>query len=338
MDPAISHDVIEATVNNNVSIAEANASGHAAPAESQLSIVDDGSAGGIHDNGALTNLNNINIGAQTEPAGFKPLPLDSTNNIEPQATKVSADEAAAAVDQPHATEDTTSRNVTEVGLDNSAAMDGANEDETPALAQPETAARGITRQVGYNATALLDQVDFANMNTEPDYTATTVTSTNSQPGPYAVSLKDDLLAALKPIGTSGTFASHWNVSMVIIEFCGIEIDVSGVGIVELVRDGELDALTAQKIIEKSRQISAGRAEEAAVDDETVNTTWELRPEHFSIRGRWGTVLNNAIYSAAQHLGVELGITAELRNMHIYEAGASFKAHTEYVETVIATDA
>ncbi|KAJ0386773.1 hypothetical protein COL922a_003704 [Colletotrichum nupharicola] len=90
---------------------------------------------------------------------------------------------------------------------------------------------------------------------------------------------------------------------------------------------------ARSLIEKARQAPFGKGSDTVVDT-AVRNTWELDPTQFELRSpNWTGVINTLCKRAAQDMGINAPIIADLYKLLIYEKGAMFKAHVEYVISV-----
>ncbi|RYP06194.1 hypothetical protein DL764_003286 [Monosporascus ibericus] len=105
-----------------------------------------------------------------------------------------------------------------------------------------------------------------------------------------------------------------------------DIFVEGVGPISL----PLSEVQAKKLITKSHQAPFGKGSETIVDT-SVRNTWEINPEQFQIRSpQWNGFLDNVLRKVARELGISPPISAELYKMLLYEKGAMFKAHREWL--------
>ena len=70
-----------------------------------------------------------------------------------------------------------------------------------------------------------------------------------------------------------------------------------------------------------------------VIDETVRKTWQLNPDQFELRNpKWPSVIRKVTDQVAHELGCieAASVDAQLYKMLLYEEGAMFKPHREYV--------
>lgn len=116
---------------------------------------------------------------------------------------------------------------------------------------------------------------------------------------------------------------------------GVGVTINDVGPIKF----PLAEEQAQQIISKARLAPHGRGEETVVDT-AVRNTWELDLNQFKLTetakakrkdSGWSFVLRIAKYIVSEGLGIEYKrIRAEPYKMLLYEKGAHFKSHTEYV--------
>jgi hypothetical protein len=86
------------------------------------------------------------------------------------------------------------------------------------------------------------------------------------------------------------------------------------------------------LIRASRQAPFGKANQTLVD-ETVRKTWEIDGNKVSFSNKaWHGWLEGVIRTVAEDLGIAgpNSVRAELYKMLLYEKGAMFKPHKEYV--------
>lgn len=147
---------------------------------------------------------------------------------------------------------------------------------------------------------------------------------------FRTSLHGDILGALEAIQTTrGSFAAFKPLSG---QF-NPQICVGGVGDIQL----PLAPDQARQIITKAQQAPYGKGSETLVDT-SVRNTWELDPDRFEIKHPdWDKAVGNLTQNVvAKELGIDgAGIRAELYKMLLYEKGAMFKAHTEWVLSCLA---
>ncbi|RYP23035.1 hypothetical protein DL765_001290 [Monosporascus sp. GIB2] len=109
-----------------------------------------------------------------------------------------------------------------------------------------------------------------------------------------------------------------------------DIFVEGVGPIRL----PLSEVQAKELISKSHKAPFGKGSETVVDT-SVRNTWEINPEQFQIRSpQWKGFLDNVLRKVARGLGITSPISAELYKMLLYEKGAMFKAHTEWLAVTL----
>ena len=79
----------------------------------------------------------------------------------------------------------------------------------------------------------------------------------------------------------------------------------------------------------------GKGSETFVDT-TVRNTWELNTDQFELRNPiWQSWLDKALIQVSDDLGIEGGSTrmkAELYKLLLYDEGAFFESHKEYVSS------
>jgi hypothetical protein len=139
-------------------------------------------------------------------------------------------------------------------------------------------------------------------------------------------LKGKVLDVLESIESSGTFAAFQQLD----GFVDPQVFVPGVGKIQL----PLQKQTARSLIEACHQAPFGKGEKTVVDV-SVRNTWELNASQFELRNpSWPKYLHTITQSALQELGFDedamLGVRAEPYKMLLYEEGAMFKPHKEYV--------
>lgn len=91
---------------------------------------------------------------------------------------------------------------------------------------------------------------------------------------------------------------------------------------------------AQRIISTSRRAPFGKGKETFVDT-SVRKTWEIDAKKIQLKHpKWPTQIEQVVNDVAKSLGIARGsevVRAELYKLLVYEPGAMFKAHTEYVQ-------
>lgn len=144
-------------------------------------------------------------------------------------------------------------------------------------------------------------------------------------------LQNDLLHALDQIQPPGAFASFRALPATMTGSLGLAVD--GVGTI----DWPLQEAQARQIIEKARQAPYGKGE-ATIVDTSVRNTWELDTSQFTLQGtaEWASVMDTMIAHVGHDLGIadSSAIRAEPYKMLVYEKGAMFKAHTEWVDSPV----
>ena len=98
----------------------------------------------------------------------------------------------------------------------------------------------------------------------------------------------------------------------------------------------LNDVDASRIIAASHQAPFGKGERTIIDT-SVRRTWELNRDQFTIRNSPGfdAVVSRAVEAACTRMGImgqpgQQRINAHLYKMLLYEKGALFRPHTEYV--------
>lgn len=133
---------------------------------------------------------------------------------------------------------------------------------------------------------------------------------------------DDLLSALSSIKAPGSFASFG----VLPQPPPAGLFVDDVGDITM----PLSEVQARQLIAKSRQAPYGKGS-ATIVDTAVRNTWELDLGQFRFQSpHWPGFMRHLCAQVALNLGINAPITARIYKMLIYEKGAMFKAHTEYV--------
>jgi hypothetical protein len=141
-----------------------------------------------------------------------------------------------------------------------------------------------------------------------------------------VDVKQQLLTCLEGIQWSGSFAAFEKLD----DFVDPRILVPSVGPVDL----PLKEETARALIQTCNQAPFGKNEETVIDT-SVRNTWELNPDKFQLRNPdWAKYVKRITWMALKQLGFGeqgvIGVRAELYKMLLYEKGALFKPHKEYV--------
>jgi hypothetical protein len=138
------------------------------------------------------------------------------------------------------------------------------------------------------------------------------------------SLVHDRISDVHSAGSFATFGSFENFVLP-----GIVVDE--VGDIRL----PLSSHDAQALIRESSRAPFGKGNQTLVD-ETVRKTWEIdRSKVFFSNHSWHGWLEGVVRTVTKELGVAGGpnsVRAELYKMLLYEKGAMFKPHKEYVES------
>ena len=139
-------------------------------------------------------------------------------------------------------------------------------------------------------------------------------------------IKQSMRNQISKIHSAGSFATFGR-----LETCSLPgIRVDGVGPIRL----PLSTQDAQALIGASRRAPFGMGRETVVD-ETVRKTWEIEGDKVVFKNKaWQGWLKNVVRRVTQELGVAAGpdsVRAEFYKMLVYEEGAMFKPHKEYVE-------
>jgi hypothetical protein len=141
----------------------------------------------------------------------------------------------------------------------------------------------------------------------------------------ADTLRLDLEQCLNDLQSAGDFALFEPLASTVTPGLWIK----GAGTIGL----PLSERDAQAIIAASHQAPYGKGSETLVDV-NVRKTWELAPDSFETRNpEWGDVIKNVLAKVRIDMGiqgVEGGVRADLYKMLLYDKGAMFKPHQEYV--------
>ena len=87
---------------------------------------------------------------------------------------------------------------------------------------------------------------------------------------------------------------------------------------------------AQTLVRESHQAPFGKGTETVID-ESVRKTWEIDAGKVQfLNTRWQHCLDQIVKNVAEELGVAGNVCAEFYKMLLYEKGAMFKPHKEYV--------
>jgi predicted 2-oxoglutarate/Fe(II)-dependent dioxygenase YbiX len=102
------------------------------------------------------------------------------------------------------------------------------------------------------------------------------------------------------------------------------LTVDGVGQVAL----PLLPVQAEQLIELAERAPYGRGAETIVDT-GVRRTWQIGPDRVRLDGRhWQATLDRAVALAAEGLGVDEPVTAQLYKLLIYDKGSFFVSHRD----------
>ena len=147
----------------------------------------------------------------------------------------------------------------------------------------------------------------------------------SDEGDCLMPLGDHILDCLNGIHSAGSFAtSEHNV-----EHIHPGLTVKDVGLIRL----PLSSEDAEALIRMSRRAPFGKGSETLVD-ETVRKTWEIDGKELSFENKsWNSWLGRVLDHVSEGLGIPGGagsVRAELYKLLVYEQGAFFKPHKEYV--------
>ena len=144
----------------------------------------------------------------------------------------------------------------------------------------------------------------------------------------SLDIKEDLCKYLRVID-SGKFATSGPVTTA----SNPGLFVEGIGKVGLPLS-DRDAADLSRI---SHEAPFGKGSETFVDL-NVRKTWELNPNQFKLRNpAWPSTLRDIIAKVAQDLGILDGVSsvrAELHKLLLYEPGAFFEKHKEYVASPV----
>jgi hypothetical protein len=140
--------------------------------------------------------------------------------------------------------------------------------------------------------------------------------------PLTAELKSQLLHCLDRVDCTGSFAMF--VTYPKAACPGLAID--SIGSIDL----PLSDRDAKAIMKVSHRAPFGKGSQTIVDTD-VRKTWELNADQFSLENpSWHQTLQDILTRVATGLGVLSGIKAMRYKMLLYEEGAMFKPHKEYV--------
>jgi hypothetical protein len=145
-------------------------------------------------------------------------------------------------------------------------------------------------------------------------------------------LKQGLSDALGLIQSDAKFAAFDQLD----GFVDPKVFVPGIGHIQL----PLQEQTARSLIQACHQAPFGKGEQTIVDI-SVRNTWELNADQFELRSpTWAKYIKQITRSALKELGFNeddmFGVRAEVYKLLVYEKGALFKPHKEYVCPAILT--
>jgi hypothetical protein len=139
-------------------------------------------------------------------------------------------------------------------------------------------------------------------------------------------LKNLVLRRISSVHSAGSFATWGSFESFVLP--GIVVDE--VGAIRL----PLSPHDAQALIRESCRAPFGKGSQTLVD-EAVRKTWEIDGSKVSFSNHsWHGWLESVVRAATKELGVASdpkNVRAELYKMLLYENGAMFKTHKEYVE-------
>ena len=140
-----------------------------------------------------------------------------------------------------------------------------------------------------------------------------------------VVLKDDLYNRISSIRSFGSFATHG----VIEPFMNPGISVDTLGLLRL----PLSHQDAQALASVSRKAPFGKGSETLVD-ESIRKTWEIDANRVRfLNDDWQRCVDQMVAQVIRELGLVIestSVRAEFYKMLLYEEGAMFKEHQEYV--------
>ncbi|KAL9580360.1 MAG: hypothetical protein Q9212_004541 [Teloschistes hypoglaucus] len=137
-------------------------------------------------------------------------------------------------------------------------------------------------------------------------------------------IKESIDTLLSYIKSSGSFATGGPIRNIPLPGLSIH-DVSLIAL-------PLSEQAAKDIIKVCHQAPYGKGSDTLVD-ESVRKTWELNPDLFQFQNpAWNPNIQQLARNAATQLGIsaEASINAELYKLLLYEEGAMFKPHQEYI--------
>jgi hypothetical protein len=141
-------------------------------------------------------------------------------------------------------------------------------------------------------------------------------------GPLKASIKSQLFHCLSEVYCAGSFATFATCP----NAANPGIMIAGIGRVGL----PLSERDAQAIIKISHQAPFGKGSNTIVDT-AVRNTRELNLDQFKLENpSWQQTLQGIVTEVKEKLGICSEVEAVLYKMLLYEEGAMFKPHKEYV--------
>ena len=138
-------------------------------------------------------------------------------------------------------------------------------------------------------------------------------------------LKNALIKCISEVHSAGSFATFGTVDNFVHP--GISVDSVGTVRLPLLEDD------AHALVQTSRQAPFGKGTATFVDV-SVRKTWEIDAAKVQFLNKgWQCCLDRIVEKVTRELGVDGGsrnVHAEFYKMLLYEEGAMFKAHKEYV--------
>ena len=149
-------------------------------------------------------------------------------------------------------------------------------------------------------------------------------SSNSETSDRELS-KNDLCNRISEVHSAGSFATFG----VIDSFVHPGISIDPIGTLRL----PLSEEDARTLIQASHKAPFGKGTETVIDG-SVRKTWEIDAGKIQFLNKeWQRCLNRTVEHVVRELGVADGsvnVRAEFYKMLLYEKGAMFKAHKEYL--------
>ena len=168
--------------------------------------------------------------------------------------------------------------------------------------------------------------NIAQMRHAQDRQLPSITEGNRGP---TYDVKNALLECIENLETGENFASFGKLT----GFVDPELFVPGVGPVAL----PLIEEKARALIQQCHQAPFGKGEQTIVDT-SVRKTWELNEDQFEIQNpRWEDYIAQTLKAALLGIGFDqeksVHVRADLYKMLLYEGGAMFKPHKEYISLI-----